>query len=341
MKPGHSVAGSATFLLAIVPYSIHETSMTNLTLKQLRSFVAIAERGSFTEAGKRLCLTQTALSVQVRELESELDAKVFDRKTRTVQLTEIGQALYPHAKRVLSELEAGYKNVVGLRDKERGLLRLGATQLVACTILPDLISQFRARYPQVDIRFQDVLPETMLNSLLVGEVELVLGPQVKVNTEVNCNSLLSVRNMLVCPPEHPLARFERVTWSQVAEWPFISPTKDFIAQLRECFRVTGVDQPPIEATYEASYATTVLGMVSAGLGVTTVPVIASDLVRLWKLEMRELVDPQFHRDLCIYISAAQSLSPAAESFVELSREARSASEIHQPIKNIRLTARRA
>lgn len=295
--------------------------MTNLTLKQMRAFVTIAECGSFTEAAQKLCLTQTALSVQVRELEAELEAKVFDRKTRTVQLTEIGRALYPHAKRVFGELETGYKNVVGLRDKEKGSLRLGATQLIACTILPGLISQYRTLYPRVDVRFHDVLPESLLHPLLEGEAELVMGPRIKTGIDVNCISLYSVRNVLVCPPRHPLARLDRVTWSQVAEWPFISPTKDFVAELRECFQTAGLPPIPIKASYEVSYATTVLGMVSAGLGLTTVPVIASELVRFLKLEMKELVAPEFHRQLCVYVSASQSLSPAAASFIELCRAA--------------------
>ena len=106
----------------------------NITLRQLRAFVAVAELGSFTAAAGRMHLTQSALSVLVRELERELGARLFDRHTRRVLMTEAGHELLPYATRVLAELEQAASSVAGLRDKRRGRLRLAVPQLMASTL---------------------------------------------------------------------------------------------------------------------------------------------------------------------------------------------------------------
>src|SRR5437762_11728002 len=103
----------------------------NLTLRQLRAFTAVAEFGSFTAAGASLSLTQSALSVLVRELEHALGTRLFDRHTRRVVLTEAGSELLPHATRALAEVTAAIASVGELRDCKRGRVRVAAPQTMA------------------------------------------------------------------------------------------------------------------------------------------------------------------------------------------------------------------
>lgn len=289
----------------------------NLTLRQLRAFVAVAEAGSFTAAARPLHLTQSALSVLVRELEREMGVQLLDRHTRQVLLTEAGREFLPSAQRLLAELAGAVAGVTDLRDKKKGVLRLAAPQLMACAFMPPVIAAYRARYPDVEVRLADTLPERLLDGLRSGQVELAVGQDVPVDEAVERRALLRDRHWLVCPKAHPLARRRSVRWRELAAWPFIAPTRDFrarigpelAAELREWIQQPG--------TQEVSYMTTAIGMAANGLGLTVCPTYSAPLVRAWGLAMVRLTAPDFDRDVCVYTPARRSLSPAAQAFVEL------------------------
>ena len=105
----------------------------NISMRQLRAFDAVADTGSFTKAAQHLHLTQSALSVLVREMERELGLSLFDRHTRRVELSEAGRDMQPYVKRMLNELQQAVHSMTDLRDQHRGVLRIAATQLIAST----------------------------------------------------------------------------------------------------------------------------------------------------------------------------------------------------------------
>jgi DNA-binding transcriptional LysR family regulator len=285
----------------------------NITLRQLRAFVAVADRGSFTAAAGQLHLTQSALSVLVRELERELGVRLFDRSTRHVHLAEPGRDFYPSALRVLNELDHAVTSVGDLRDKKKGLLRLAAPQLMACTLMPPVIAGFAQAFPEVNVKLYDTPPDRMLGALGAGEVELAVGPDSGSEQALERRPLLRDRHWLICRPEHALTRKRKVRWSDLAGSPFIAPTRDFMPRLQ-----LQLDQAArgvrIEPAHEVSYMTTAMGMVAAGLGVTACPSYSAPLARAYGLAMRLLVEPQFYREVSIYSLAGKSLSPAAEAF---------------------------
>jgi len=288
----------------------------NLTLRQLRAFLAVADCASFTEAARQLHLTQAAMSVLVRELEAELGVRVLDRSTRRVELTEAGRDLYPFAQRVLRELEDAVSSVGELRDKKKGLLRVAAPQMMACTLMPQVIAAYRERYPQVEVQLWDTVPELMIERVLSAQVELAVGPDVAAPPELARRPLLSDRHHFICKPDHPLARRKQVRWRELAGLPFIAPTHDFMRRLEPELAAAGQAAPLVLPVHQVSYMTTALGLVAAGLGVTAVPSYAAPLVQGHGLAMRPLVDPVFYREVCIFSAAARSLSPAAQGFVE-------------------------
>lgn len=287
----------------------------NLTLRQLRAFAAVAETGSFTAAAASLHLTQSALSVLVRELEREMGVQLFDRHTRRVLLSEAGREFQPSVQRLLADLASAVAGVTELRDQKKGVLRLAAPQLMACTLMPRVIAAYGARYPDIDVRLADTLPEHLLDGLLSGEAELAVGQDVPVDTTIERRSLFRDRHWLICPPSHPLARRRKVRWSELVPYTFIAPTRDF----RQ--RVLPELEPEARAfmlratTQEVSYMTTALGMVASGLGLTVCPTYSASLVRAHGLQMVRLESPDFHREVCVYSAARRSLSPAAAGFV--------------------------
>ncbi len=131
---------------------------TTIDLNLIATFVRVIETGSFTAAAATLHLTQSALSVLVRELEREMGVQLFDRHTRRVLLSEAGREFQPSVQRLLADLAGAVAGVTDLRDKKKGVLRLAAPQLRACTLMPRVIAAYRAQHPDVDVRPADTLP---------------------------------------------------------------------------------------------------------------------------------------------------------------------------------------
>ncbi|SCK61824.1 DNA-binding transcriptional regulator, LysR family [Variovorax sp. HW608] len=289
----------------------------NLTLRQLRAFAAVAEAGSFTAAAASLHLTQSALSVLVRELEREMGVQLFDRHTRRVQLSEAGREFQPPVQRLLADLAGAVAGVTDLRDKKKGVLRLAAPQLMACTLMPRVIAAYRERYPDIDVRLADTLPEHLLSGVLSGEVELAVGQDVAVDAAIERRTLFRDRHWLICPPGHPFARRRTVRWRELEPYTFIAPTRDFRQRVLPELEPAARDFLLRPSTQEVSYMTTALGMVASGLGLTVCPTYSASLVRAHGLQMVRLDQPDFHREVCVYGASKRSLSPAAASFVEL------------------------
>jgi len=253
--------------------------------------------------------------VLVRDLETELGARVLDRHTRRVEMSEVGRELYPYVQRMLRELDDAVHSVSDLRDKKKGFVRIAAPQMMACTLMPRAIARYQAQFPDVEVILHDTLPEQLADRVHGGDVELAVGPDGAASPDLDRQTLLRDQHFFICPPDHPLASQRTVRWSELAGLPFIAPTRDFVRRVEPELQAAG-RHAMTKPTHEVSYMTTALGMVSAGLGVTACPSYSAPLVKGYGLVMRPLVDPEFFRDVCIYSAHGRSLSPAAQSFVD-------------------------
>ena len=289
----------------------------NVTLRQLRALVALVRTGSFTQAAASLHLTQSALSGQIKELEQTLGVRLVERSTRRIGLTEAGRGFYPLVDKILQDLEGVLHGIDDLKALKKGVVRVAAPQLMACTLMPQMIAAFRARYPEVEVRLADTLPEQLLNGVMAGEVELAVGQDVAVHDTIARRTLFRDRHWLICPPDHPFARRRSVRWAELGPWTFIAPTRDFRGRIAPELAADARALLERPGTQEVSYMTTALGMVAAGQGLTVCPTYSSPLVRAWGLTMVRLAAPDFHREVCVYADSRRSLSPAAAAFVEL------------------------
>ena len=142
--------------------------------QNLRAFLLVAESGSFSEAAKKLHLTQPAVSKRVAQLEAQLNVSLFDRIGRRISITEAGEALLPHARAVHLELQAAQQSVRDLAGEVRGRLRLATSHHIGLHRLPPLLSFFSKAYPavQLDIDFMD--SEQAYKLTLQGEIELAV-----------------------------------------------------------------------------------------------------------------------------------------------------------------------
>ena len=135
----------------------------NITLKQLRAFVAVARSGSFTLAAESLFVTQSALSGLIKELEQVIGLRLFDRSTRRIQLSEVGRSIYPLIDKILDDLDGVLDEVSNLKALRKGLVRVATPQLMASTLLPEVIAAFGEVHPAVEIRLVDCAVESVVS----------------------------------------------------------------------------------------------------------------------------------------------------------------------------------
>ncbi len=291
----------------------------NITLRQLRAFVAVAKAGSFTAAASRLHLTQSALSGLVRELELSLGVELVHRTTRAVQLSPVGAEFLPLTERLLDDLERALGSISDLKSLNTGLVRVAAPQLMACTLLPQAIAKFRQSYPNVDIAVVDCQVEEVGARVLSGEVDLGIGPERAQSEGLENEFLFEMPFLAVMPKGHPLCAKTEVSWQELMAYPVISLRGDYSRMLNNDlirFR-EGAGFKPFA---EVAFMTTALSMASAGLGVTTCLPYAQSLVTMFGLDSRRLVDPVISRSFQTCRRRGRTLGPAPARFVEFLNE---------------------
>ena len=146
-----------------------------MDLYQLRSFYEIVREQSFTRAADKLFLTQPAISLQIKALENELDEILLERNRRQLRLTPAGEILFAHAKAVLSRLEKARDDIAALKQVLRGRLAIGTSDTNCTYILPNVLAEFRARYPAVELDIRNRMSPEVSNLVLNDEVEFGIG----------------------------------------------------------------------------------------------------------------------------------------------------------------------
>jgi DNA-binding transcriptional LysR family regulator len=142
-------------------------------IRQLRAFVAIAESGTFTAGALRVHVTQAAISMQIRQLENEIGARVFVRAPRHVILTEAGEQLLRRARHILREHDAALDEIAELAGAERGRLRIGsASAMVLTEQLPSVLKELRKQHPAAEISVMSGTSEVLVDQILAGEVDI-------------------------------------------------------------------------------------------------------------------------------------------------------------------------
>jgi DNA-binding transcriptional LysR family regulator len=295
----------------------------NVTLRQLRVFVEVAHRRSFTTAARHLHLTQSALSHLMRELESQLGVRVIDRDTRNFALTAAGTELLQNAERILSEVD---QTVSGLRDlvaKRRGRVTVAAPPVLAASLLPAAIARFKAEHPGVTVRLLDVLTGQILEAVRSGEADFGVGTFRKSEPEVELDTLYEDRLVAVLPCASPLAGRRRLAWKDLRDAPLVmmSSASAFHYLVDHAASEAGLTAAP---AYEVGYMGTAIALVEAGLGIAVLPAYAGSMIDTRKAAVRPVDSPAVTREVSIVTRAGRSLSPAAQQFTDVLRETFSA-----------------
>jgi DNA-binding transcriptional LysR family regulator len=285
----------------------------NITLRQLRAFVALAQTCSFTDAAVGLHVTQSALSGLIKELELALGVQVVNRSTRKVGLSEVGREFYPLVARLLQDLDGALDTISDLKALKRGLVRIAAPQLMSASVLPGVIADFKQEYPDIEIRLLDCMVEHVLSKVHSGEVDFGVGPEREPSADIESQTLFEIPFVVVFRPDHPLSNKKRVTWDDALRYPVIALKGEFTHRLRVDLHDSLHDEA-LNPANEVGFMTTAFAMVSAGLGVTTCLPYASSLIALHQLQSRPLMEPVVRRKFFVFTRRDRPLSPAAQRF---------------------------
>jgi DNA-binding transcriptional LysR family regulator len=292
----------------------------NITLRQIQAFKTVAEFGSFTRAAERLKVAQPALSLSIRELERELNLRLFDRTTRRVELTSAGREFLQAADKLLADLERAVRDARDLSEMKRGRIVVAAPPLLAAMIVPSAIAAFNATYPGIDIALFDARNDQILERLLAGDADLAIGTFDDRADGIRRETLAQDTLALFCAPSSPLAKKRRLRWADLDKRTLIMLTRDssIRALVERTLAQAGHDIG--RPLYEVSQITTAVMLAEAGLGVTILPAYAWSFARGRDVVSRPLTEPQVTRNVDLIQTDGRSLSPAAEGFARILRK---------------------
>jgi DNA-binding transcriptional LysR family regulator len=287
----------------------------DVSLRQVRAFLAVARVKSFTGAASILHVTQPALTMQIRRLEEALGVTLFDRDTRSVQLTRVARDLLPAFERTLQDFEAALGSARDIATQTRGIVRLAVLPSVAAGVLPDAILSFREKRPNVTFDLKDVIAGQVLSLVQSELVDFgVMGGLVKLD-DVETVFEAQDRLHVVYPKGHRIARLKTVTPASIAEFPLILMQRDTSVRaiVDAGFHSAGLLP---KASCEAIYMMTAVGMVRAGLGLTILPGSAREIKAEPGLQSKPIDDLAFTRPVSIIKRSGRTLPPLSQAFLE-------------------------
>jgi LysR family transcriptional regulator, regulator for metE and metH len=240
----------------------------HLDLRHLRLVAAVAESGGQTRAARRLNLTQSALSHQLRELESRIGCPLFIRASRRMVLTAIGERILASARRVLHEVESLERDLTTeATSGGSGVVRL-ATECYTCYHwLPGVVTAFRQEWPRVDVRIVAEATADPVRALLDGALDLAIVAGDVDERRLGCTSLFEDEQVVVVAPNHPLATQKFIAPEELRNEHLILYTthSSESSVLREVLRPAGVE--PRQLT-RVQLTEAIVELVKAGLGIS-------------------------------------------------------------------------
>ncbi|MBL4917052.1 LysR family transcriptional regulator [Szabonella alba] len=282
------------------------------SLRQIEIFLAVAETGSFSAAAVRLGMAQPGVSQAIRDLETLLTLRLFDRTTRRVLLTEAGAAFRADALESLAALD---RAVAGARDRaalRHGSLRLAAPPFLAATVLPRILAAFGAAHPGIALRLTDGTTGRILDMVRGGQADLGLGTFPPGETEVSRRTVLRDEMLAVAAADTTLP--DRPRWADLADHPIIalSPSSALRLPAELGFDAAGLTLRP---AFEVEQIATALALAAAGLGIAVLPgYVRAGLTP--GVIARPLGAPVIHRELALIHAAGRSLGAPAQAFAD-------------------------
>ena len=290
-----------------------------ITLRRIRSFIAVAEVGGFGRAANELNLSQPALSAHIAELEAQLGVALFRRTTRQVRLTAVGERFLDRVKRTIADLETMVLEISEEAAIQRGRVTVAAVPSIAARLLPRILSRFAQDHRGITVQICDDRAEVIERKVERSEVDFAIGPALERQTDLEFERIVDDPFLAIFPKTHRLARKRSVCLAQLIEFPLIAmrPGINMRSIMEHAFAQSDLVLRP---AHEVNHHDTLTGMVEAGLGVGAMPALTISIVRQPGLAMVPIVEPTVVRQIGIIKRRGEPLSAAARLFADATRE---------------------
>ena len=290
------------------------------TLDQLRILKAIAEQGSFKKAADILYVTQPAVSLQIQNLEKQLEITIFDRGGRKALLTEAGKILLDYCQRILNQCDEACKAVEDLNSLQGGTLVIGASQTTGTYLMPRMIGLFRQKYPDVSVQLQIHSTRRTGWSVANGQIDLgIIGGQLPSELEILLNVIPYATDelALVLPSKHKLASEKEITKEDLYKINFVtldsqSTTRKVVDKL---LTDSGLDVKRLKIEMELNSLEAIKNAVQSGLGAAFLPVISIEKeLSSGTIYKPNISDLGVKRELKLITNPSRYTSKASEAF---------------------------
>ena len=291
---------------------------------QLETFLEVARHSSFSRAAERRFRTQPAISSQIRALEEEVGARLFDRSGGKVALTGAGKVFQEYAEQTLQARKTMLVTVAEMERVPRGEIVVGANEATCLHILPEVFAEFKKQYPEVGVQISRLERAKILESIIDNSVDFGI-----VSTPVE-DKRLTVVNIhrdelvIIVPPGHPLSRRKQASVAEVAEFPLLLPkvgrTRDALESLFDDRRL----KPKIAMELDSSELLKRFVAANVGVGFIARSNVMED-VKAGVLAAVPMADAAIRRDLALVFRKDKALSRAALAFIEIAVKIKQAS----------------
>ncbi|HUX30888.1 MAG TPA: LysR family transcriptional regulator [Thiobacillus sp.] len=289
--------------------------MRRLTLRQFRVFGAVARHLSFSRAAEELHLSQPAVSMQVRGIETILGIRLTEQLGKKIFLTEAGREVLHASQAITARLDDLQANLAQLQSIDSGQLKLAATSTVN-VVATDILARFRGRYPEVSVHLDVSNRAAVLDQLVGNRIDLAIMGQVPDGLGLEATRFMDNPLVVIAPPGHPLAGQKHISVESLAAESFLvreagSGTR---GAMERFFAARGLE---IRSSMEMSSNEAIKQAVQAGLGLGILSLQTLEMeLALKRLAVLEVEGFPIMRHWYIVHRADKRLSPVAQAFKE-------------------------
>lgn len=289
------------------------------TIRQLRAFLAVHQTRKLSAAAEKLFVTQSAVSMLIRQLEEGLGARLFDRTTRSLQPTAAGFEMLAAAERILRDVDSLSDGFRELSRLERGRVCMAITPTLATFLMPAAIQRFGQAHPQVRVVVDDCAPDQFTARITGEHVDFGIGTPEHPGAELDTRVLVRDYLSLVCARGHPLATSTKaVRWVDLAGHPVITVRPGY--GIRPLIDAAAANAGVVlNVVNEVSFLSTALWMTASGMGASIMPSAFARAQGDPALVVRPITAPRISRDISVVTKRGRSLSAASQSFIDVLR----------------------
>ncbi|WP_028208785.1 LysR family transcriptional regulator [Paraburkholderia nodosa] len=243
----------------------------NLSLKQLKVFLGVANASSFTKTAQSMHLSQAALSAIIRELETQLNCRLLERTTRTVSLTDAGRVFYPTAMAIVETLEKSVIELNELGRQKQSSLLIGCTPMIAASLMPPVLTRFAQVYPASHIELVDRNPTELLQMVEEGHLDAAFGVFFSQLSGIDRVPLFPTRLVAVSSSDEGAPRRgSGIRWTALENQSLITLPKDNPLQ-RLIEATLSKEDVTVSRRIVVGHLQTAIAMAQEGLGTAVMP----------------------------------------------------------------------